>query len=81
MIDHATNSDGDTGRLKMLADWESDDPEQAPEFKRDQHLTPQALFKAKVLAVLLSQLSQAQDDPRAFIVINRIMNRIEAIDL
>jgi hypothetical protein len=30
MIDHATNGDGDSGRFKMLADWEHDDPEQTP---------------------------------------------------
>lgn len=43
----------DTGRfLKLSADMEHDDPEQAPAFKRDQQLTPAALFKAKVLAVL-----------------------------
>ena len=28
-----TNSDGDTGRFKMLCDWEHDDPEQAPTYR------------------------------------------------
>lgn len=29
-----TNSDGDTGRFKVLCDWEHDDPEQAPLYKQ-----------------------------------------------
>jgi hypothetical protein len=28
-----TNSDGDTGRFKILCDWEHDDPEQAPGYR------------------------------------------------
>jgi hypothetical protein len=30
-----TNSDGDTGRFKFLADWEHDDPEQAPTYRNE----------------------------------------------
>ena len=30
----ATNSDGDTGRFKIIADWEHDDPEQAPTYQQ-----------------------------------------------
>jgi hypothetical protein len=30
----STNSDGDTGRFKILADWEHDDPEQAPTYQQ-----------------------------------------------
>jgi hypothetical protein len=28
-----TNGDGDTGRFKVLCDWEHDDPEQAPTYR------------------------------------------------
>ena len=29
-----TNAPGDTGRFKLLADWEHDDPEQAPTYQQ-----------------------------------------------
>lgn len=52
MIDQATNGDGDTGRFEMLNVWERDDPEQAPEFKRDQGMTPVEQFRARAIAIL-----------------------------
>jgi hypothetical protein len=53
MTDEPASNIWDTARfLKLSADMEHDDPEQAPAFKRDQQLTDAALFKAKVLAVL-----------------------------
>ena len=57
MTDEPASNIWDTARfLKLSADMEHDDPEQAPAFKRDQQLTDAALFKAKVLAVLRSDL-------------------------
>lgn len=66
MIDQATNGDGDSGRFKILNDWEHDDPAQAPSFKRDQQLTPAALFKAKVLAVLRNDLRLVNEMPSEY---------------
>lgn len=52
----------DTGRfLRVMADIETGKDEPEPhQFKRDQHLTPAALFKAKVLALLHSDLRAAE---------------------
>lgn len=67
----------DTGRfIKIMADIEHDDPAQAPTFKRDQHLTPAALFKAKVLAVLNDELDGDSPSDR---VVSELIRRVEAI--
>ena len=62
MIDQATNGDGDSGRFKILNDWEHDDPAQAPTFKRDQHLTPVEQLRAKVVRMLQDEISGYEED-------------------
>lgn len=80
MIDQATNGDGDSGRFKILNDWEHDDPAQAPSFKRDQHLTPAALFKAKVLAVLSKERLKWKQGPSALCALDSVFAAIRDID-
>jgi len=75
--------------VKAMADLEHDDPAQATTFRRDQHLTPAALFKAKVLAVLNDERRQwtnaVKDSIDAAIVkaiiaaTDKSIRRIEAI--
>lgn len=62
--------------VKAMADLEHDDPAQATTFRRDQHLTPAALFKAKVLAVLHDEID---GDGPFDSVLSDIIRRIEAI--
>lgn len=65
---------------KDHADIELDDPERVPEFKqpfkRDQHLTEAALFKAKVLAVLRDELD---GDSPSDAVVSELIRRVEGI--
>lgn len=79
MTDDGASNIWNTGRfLKLSADMEHDDPEQAPE--RDQHLTPAALFKAKVMAVISRDANAAQN---IFVKdkLNRLILEIEEIPL
>lgn len=62
--------------VKAMADLEHDDPAQATTFRRDQHLTPAALFKAKVLAVLRDEID---GDGPLDSALSDIIRRIEAI--
>ena len=84
MTGQATNADGDTGRFKMLADWEHDDPELVPEikqpFKRFQRLTDAALFKAKVLAVLDGEMRAHWRNASVSEAMTAAASRIEAIE-
>ena len=77
MTDEPASNIWDTARfLKLSADMEHDDPEQAPAFKRDQQLTDAALFKAKVLAVLNDELDGDSPSDR---VVSELIRRVEAI--
>lgn len=81
MTDEPASNIWDTARfLKLSADMEHDDPEQAPAFKRDQQLTDAALFKAKVMAVISRDANAAQN---IFVKdkLNRLILEIEEIPL
>jgi len=58
----------DTGRfLREMAKIEKGQDEPEPhQFKRDQNLTPAALFKAKVLAVLRNDLRLVNEMPSEY---------------
>ena len=68
----------DTGRfMKVMADIETGRDEPEPhQFKRDQQLTPAALFKAKVLAVLRDEIDG--DSPSDHVV-SELIRRVEGI--
>jgi len=82
MTDEPASNIWDTARfLKLSADMEHDDPEQAPAFKRDQQLTDAALFKAKVLALLNKEFDggRSEDSQAHDYYIGQLIRRIEAI--
>jgi hypothetical protein len=51
-----TNSDGDTGRFKFLADAEHDDPEQAPTYRQFVNLGGVILATPETAKALAAEL-------------------------
>jgi hypothetical protein len=62
-MDMITNSDGDTGRFKILADWEHDDPEQAPTYRQPHAVIPDAQTAKEIeLSAILRMTAEQIDD-------------------
>ena len=51
-----SNSDGDTGRFKALCDWEHDDPEQAPTYRKFVNLGGVVLATPETAELLAAEM-------------------------